>query len=261
MGAGALIAAWALPSAAALGAGAYLFWRHWWFWRNPRRTPPPGEGILSPADGTVVYVRRMEPGDEVVVSKRGRAARVSDITRQDMAGPKHLVGVFMSPFDVHYNRAPVSGEVAAVSHYPALTRNRHMGSMHLRSALRLLPIHANSPHIVENERTVTRFDGRVAGGALSCYVIQIAGGSVCGIESSVPVGGGVERGQVFGMIRLGSQVDVVVPALPHLEPTVRPGERVRAGETVLFKVKGVHPEVASAAPSTATTRDTEDIKS
>jgi hypothetical protein len=40
--------------------GGYFFWRYVWFFRNPPRWPPPGENIVSPADGTVVYVNRLE---------------------------------------------------------------------------------------------------------------------------------------------------------------------------------------------------------
>ena len=48
-------------AAASLFFAAYLFWRYVWFFRNPRRAPPADAGIVSPADGTVVYVRSVEP--------------------------------------------------------------------------------------------------------------------------------------------------------------------------------------------------------
>jgi len=50
---------------------AYLYWRYVWFFRNPRRSPPAEAGIVSPADGTVVYVRSVEPGEQVVAIKQG----------------------------------------------------------------------------------------------------------------------------------------------------------------------------------------------
>ena len=85
---------------------ALLYWRHTWFFRNPLRDAPAAAGILSPADATVVYVKRVAPGDDVVVIKEGLAATVRNILKQDEPAPKLVVGIFMSPFDVRYNRAP-----------------------------------------------------------------------------------------------------------------------------------------------------------
>ena len=142
---------------------AYLYWRHVWFFRNPLREPPATEGILSPADGTVVYVKRVAPGEPVVIIKEGLAATVTDILKQDEPAPKIVVGIFMSPFDVHYNRAPVTGRVSMIRHHPAEGENLYMGMMHLRTLLHWLPLYGGSPHIVQNERTVTRFEGEYRG--------------------------------------------------------------------------------------------------
>src|SRR5208283_5391622 len=82
----------------ALGmVAAFLFWRYVWFFRNPDRTVAQGENIVSPADGTVVYVKRVQANEEVIVIKRGVAARIKDIVRQDMDAPKLVIGIFMSP--------------------------------------------------------------------------------------------------------------------------------------------------------------------
>lgn len=220
--------------AAAAAAAAWLYWRFVWFFRNPARTAPPGEGVLSPADGTVVYVKEVAAGEGVVSIKRGLAAGLQDIVREDLAAPKLLIGVFMSPFDVHYNRAPISGTVDFVRHYPGRGRNLHMGAMHWRILLGRLPYYRNSEHIVQNERTVTRIDGA----SLACYVVQIAAKTVAGIDSYVPPGGRVERGAIFGMIRVGSQVDVVLPLEAGVAVRVKPGDRVLAGETVLAEYAG-----------------------
>lgn len=215
------------------GVAAFLFWRYVWFFRNPPRTTPPGDNIVSPADGTVVYVKAVQPHEEVLVIKKGVAAGIKDIVREDMEAPKILIGIFMSPFNVHYNRAPLAGQVERITHYPAKTANLHMGPMHFRAVFNRSPFYENSLHILENERTVTRIRGRFKGSEMSCYVIQIAGKSVSGIDSYIPVGGDVGKGVVFGMIRIGSQVDVVLPLLDGMETKVRPGDRVLAGETVL----------------------------
>lgn len=219
---------------ALLITGAFLFWRYLWFFRNPPRTAPPGDNVVSPADGTVVYVKTVEPGDEVIVIKQGIAARIEDIVRQDMDSRKVIIGIFMSPFNVHYNRAPISGTVEQIVHHPPKSSNVHMGPMHFRTFFNQPPLYENSLHILENERTVTRIRGELKGAEVSCYVVQMAGKSVNGIDSYVPQGGEVCKGEVFGMIRIGSQVDLVLPQLPEMRTRVRPGERVRAGESILF---------------------------
>jgi phosphatidylserine decarboxylase len=215
--------------AAAAALAAWLYWRFVWFFRNPARAAPPGEGVVSPADGTVVYVKEVAPGAEVVSIKQGLAAGLKDIVREDVDVPKLLIGVFMSPFDVHYNRAPISGTVNFVRHHPGHGANLHMGPMHWRILLRRPPYYRGSAHIVQNERTVTRIDGE----SLACYVVQIAAKTVAGIDSYVQPGGRVERGAIFGMIRVGSQVDIVLPLKDGVAVRVKPGDRVRAGETVL----------------------------
>jgi phosphatidylserine decarboxylase len=215
--------------------GAFLYWRHVWFFRNPPRQPPAVTGILSPADGTVVYVKRVAPGEDVVVIKEGLAATVKDILKEDEPAPKNVVGIFMSPFDVHYNRAPVAGRVSTIRHYPAEGENLYMGMMHLRTLLNWLPLYGGSPHIVQNERTVTRFEGEYRGAPLPAYVVQIGSRGVNGIESHYAVGDVVERGAIFGMIRIGSQVDLIVPARDDLAIEVEPGDTVRAGETILIR--------------------------
>jgi len=216
-------------------ACSYLFWRYFWFFRNPGRSVPEGENVISPADGTVVYVKRVEPHEPVVSIKEKRNICLSDIVRADLSGTKLLVGIFMSPFNVHYNRTPISGRVERIQHHPARLRNHHMGSMHWRSVLKRFPIYKHSVHVVENERTVTRFSGHFKGWPVSCYVVQIAGGSVNGIDSYIWEGSLVEKGSVFGMIRIGSQVDLIITCTESMDVKVRPGERVKAGETVLIE--------------------------
>jgi phosphatidylserine decarboxylase len=219
--------------AALAAAAVYLFWRRIWFYRNPARVAPAGEGIVSAADGTVVYVKKVEPGKPVISIKQGLAATLADILHEDDPLPKLLVGVFMSPFDVHYNRAPVSGTVDFVRHHPGRGPNLHMGPMHWRILRRREPYYAGAEHIVQNERTVTRINGAMNGAPLSCYVVQIAAKTVAGIDSYVKPGEALEKGAIFGMIRVGSQVDVVLPWRDGMHVRVRPGDRVRAGETLL----------------------------
>jgi phosphatidylserine decarboxylase len=151
-----------------------------------------------------------------------------------MASEKVLIGVFMSPFDVHYNRAPLTGVVESIRDYPPRRRNVHMAHMHLRTHLKMMPFYRNSLHVIQNERKVTKITGDYKGEPLSCYVIQIAGKRVNGIDSFVAEGDTVNRSTLIGMIKIGSQVDLLVPYRAGMEMKVRPGDKVRAGETVLI---------------------------
>jgi phosphatidylserine decarboxylase len=220
---------------AVLLVGGAVFWRYVWFFRNPVRTPPAEAGILSPADGTVVYVRQVEPGEDVVVIKQGVRATVKDILREDADQTMLVIGIFMSPFDVHYNRAPLDATVGFIRRHPARGENAHMGPMHWRSLFNVAPHYEGSVHIVQNERAVTHFVGEYRGATLACYVVQIGARTVNGIDSYFAPGQRVARGATFGMIRIGSQVDLIVPWRNDLALQVKPGETVRAGETILIK--------------------------
>jgi phosphatidylserine decarboxylase len=189
---------------------------------------------LSPADGTVVYVRSVGPGEEVVAIKKGVRATIRDILRENVDEAKLVIGIFMSPFDVHFNRAPLDAKVGFIHHHPAVGRNAHMGAMHWRTLFKLEPYYADSVHIVRNERTVTHFAGYYRGSDLSVYVVQIGARTVNGIDSYYEPGERVARGTTFGMIRVGSQVDLIVPQPDSFQVKVRPGDRVRAGETILM---------------------------
>ncbi len=213
---------------------AYLAWRHLWFYRDPRRTVPEAPGIVSPADGTVVYARHVAAGEDVIVIKQGLAAKVSDLVREDEAAAKIVIGIFMSPFDVHFNRAPLTATVDRITRHPG-QGNAHMGPMHWRTVVNKAPHYENSVHIVRNERTVTRFVARYRDALLPFYVVQIGARTVNGIDCYFAEGEQVERGAKFGMIRIGSQVDLVLPLQDGLEVLVVPGQRVRGGETILVR--------------------------
>jgi len=73
----------------------------------------------------------------------------------------------------------------------------------------------------------------VTGAPLAVYVVQIGARTVNGIDSYFRPGDRVTRGETFGMIRVGSQVDLIVPRRSGLVAGVAPGDRVRAGETIV----------------------------
>jgi phosphatidylserine decarboxylase len=135
---------------------------------------------------------------------------------------------------VHYNRTPLTGRVEFIHHHPARDKNHNMASMHWRTVLGRRPFYRQSMHIIENERTVTKIQAEFVGKPFPYYIVQIAGKSVDGIDSYFKPGEILEAGQIFGMIRIGSQVDLVVPDLPGMQVKVNSGEKVRAGETILI---------------------------
>ncbi len=227
---------WWLAPPLALAAG-YLYWRYVWFFRNPERVSPPGENIVSPADGTVVYVRLVKAHQEVLTIKQGLSAGLTDIVKEDLDYPKLSIGIFMSPFNVHYNRIPLAGRVEFIKHHPAQPANLPMTPMHWRIMLDCRPFYRQARHIIQNERKVTRIASTYKGDRFPYYVVQIAGKSVNGIDSYVEPGEEVHKGKIFGMIRIGSQVDLVLPYRPGMEIMAWPGDRVRAGETTIGWLK------------------------
>ncbi len=176
---------------AALGLLLSLF--SLWFFRNPDRAPPSGTGIVvSAADGRIVYAGESPPGRYALV-----------------AGKR--VSVFMSGVDVHVNRAPVSGRVAAVRY--------HKGAFHVASV--------DKASLMNEQNGVAI----VTPGGRTVTYVQIAGMIARRIVCDLKEGDAVRQGQRVGMIRFGSRVDLYLPAEVRLSVAV--GDRVRAGESVI----------------------------
>lgn len=195
---------------AALGAWAALRWAGWWwvvesvvlvlaiwllvFFRNPERNGPRGDRyVIAPADGKIVStVETDEPA-----FLHTRALRIS---------------IFMSVFDVHVNRYPVSGTVA-YRHYNA-------GQF----------LHAAADKAsLENEQSSIGIEGPHG----LVLVRQIAGLIARRIVTDANVGDAAAQGTRLGMIRFGSRVDVYVPLTARPASRVQVGDRVAAGATVL----------------------------
>ena len=166
------------------------------FFRDPERSPPEGEGlILSAADGKVVSIKKIE-GNKV---PEGGGTRVS---------------VFLSPLDVHINRAPIRGSVEEVTYRKGrflAAFKEEASSSNERNALR----------IVDSQ-------GRRLG------VVQIAGILARRIVCYVKPGDSLERGQKLGMIMFGSRVDLFLPERSRVE--VVQGQKVKAGESVIGRL-------------------------
>lgn len=186
------------------------------FFRNPVRVIPGGQNdIVSPADGRVIYIKELESNQIPVTIKKKRVAHISEITKTDiLEQPCYLIGIAMTLFDVHYNRAPIDGKVIMVKHTPGTS------------------IGLNTPEsTLTNERNTTVFereDGVKAG------VVQIAARGVNRCIVMSKEGEVLNRGQIFGKIRWGSQADLIIPR--NCEIMVREGEQVHAGSTIVAKI-------------------------
>lgn len=179
----------AAAGAIVLAVGAFAAW----FFRDPERTPPDREGIvISGADGKVVDVSEGAPPH----AASGRYKRVS---------------VFMSPLNVHVNRAPVEGEVTSIKHTAG----------EFRAAF-------NDYASEHNERNLIVFADKQG---RAHAMVQIAGylarRIVCRVHPHEPV----LMGQRVGIIMFGSRVDHFLP--PEYRATVAVGDHVKAGETVI----------------------------
>ena len=165
------------------------------FFRDPPRssTAPP-DAVLSPADGKVLSVGRAPDA----MSARGLPQQVS---------------IFMSPANVHVNRAPISGTAREVRHTPGAK----------------LPAFRDKASEL-NEHSFVFLEGPL--GALAYK--QIAGSLARRVVCDLSVGQDVERGQRVGLIKFGSRVDLFLPANAVLDVGV--GQRTRAGLTQVARL-------------------------
>jgi phosphatidylserine decarboxylase len=197
-----------------LGSGLGFGFLAFRFYRDPERKPPDREDvILSPADGDVVYVRSSEKGTLPVSTKRGRCFTLSELIKTTLPSEDAVVvGISMNFLNVHVNRAPWAGRVVFQKCFPG-----RFGS--LRRAEMLF----------ENERATTVIESE----HYHVAVVQIASRLVRQIAVFVREGQDVGLGQRMGVIRLGSQVDLVLPVRKTLRVVVKPGDKLRAGESIV----------------------------
>lgn len=161
-----------------------------YFFRDPDRTPPSGENlILSPGDGKVIVHETRTVGD---------------------GAQFQLVSIFLSVFNVHVNRIPISGKISHIQHIP--------GRFH----------RAFEPEAVtENERTEIIVDSRFG----NVRFAQVAGILARRIVCRLQIGDTVARGARFGLIRFGSRIDLFLD--PSVKVEVKIGDRVEGGVSVI----------------------------
>ena len=170
-----------------------------WFFRNPRRVVPAEPGlVISPADGKVVEIEEIEHDDFI-------------------RGPAIKIGIFLSIFNVHINRTPVAGRVIGLIYRPGKYLN----------ALRPESARENEQLAVLLEQDGPKHRGMI--------VRQITGAIARRIVCWLKPGDQLGRGEQFGMIKLGSRTELVIPAEAGLQILVRPGDKVQAGTSVMAK--------------------------
>ncbi|MDD2558080.1 MAG: phosphatidylserine decarboxylase family protein [Desulfuromonadaceae bacterium] len=167
-----------------------------YFFRNPDRTIPQDDDIVvAPADGKVVYVGKV---------------------REDrfLQGEVYKVSIFMSVFNVHVNRVPISGTVVDQFYTKGSFMNASLDKASTENE--------QAGMIIEDKRK-NKF-----------LVVQIAGLIARRIVSYPVTGAVLERGQRYGLIRFGSRVDVYMPTNAQLQVSL--GDRCIGGETVLSRL-------------------------
>jgi phosphatidylserine decarboxylase len=189
------------------------------FYRDPDRTPLETENvIISPADGQVIYVNNVDNGSSLVSTKGNNKYQLNEILSTDLlAEPAYLVGIDMNILNVHVNRSPIRGNI--------IFRKRIHG--------KFLSLRRQESEVL-NERVSTI----IGNGKFNIGVIQIASRLVRSIISYGNTGDIVDMGQRIGMIVFGSQVDVAIPRLKNLKIAVKPGDKVKAGVTIIARYEG-----------------------
>jgi phosphatidylserine decarboxylase len=169
------------------------------FFRHPPRVPPTRPGVVvAPADGLVCLIDTAAPPPELELGD-------AELTR---------VSIFLSLFDAHVQRAPVSGQVIAVQHRPG-----RFGSADLPAASD------------DNERNSVRI--RTEDG-VEIVAVQIAGLLARRIVCDVHPGDKLTIGDTYGLIRFGSRLDTYLPAGAAVSVSL--GQRAVGGETVLAEL-------------------------
>jgi phosphatidylserine decarboxylase len=169
-----------------------------YFFRDPERVIPEGKGLfVSPADGKVILIKDVYEKDYL------------------QAGAKEI-SIFMSPLNVHVNRAPCDGKVTYVKHTPGQFMAAYKDDASIK-----------------NENIVMALEGDQG----RVLVRQVAGFVARRAVCRVKPGDLLKRGERYGMIKFGSRLDVYLPADAKI--SIKPGDRVLAGETVIATV---HPD-------------------
>lgn len=167
------------------------------FFRDPVRVLPDGvkeNDIISPADGKVIVIEEIE--EDLYLKSQAK-----------------MIGIFLSPLNVHINRIPVSGKIDFIKY----VKGDYTVAFDHKSSER-------------NERTLIGINSS----KFKVMFKQIAGYVARRIVCTLQSGDNVKQGEKFGMIRFGSRVDVILPLNSVVKVSV--SQRVRGGLTILAEV-------------------------
>ena len=188
------------------------------FYRDPERRPPnESDALLSPADGKVIYIKKLPAGQILESEKKGRRLVLSELSGTDLSTHElWQIGISMVFTDVHVNRAPIEGRVTMVKHRPG-------AFLSLRKE--------EATNVNERQTMMIEKNG------LQIALVQIASRLVRRIEAYVSEGEEVVLGQRIGIIKFGSQVDLFVPVAALSALNVKLDQQLTAGETIIGRAK------------------------
>lgn len=185
------------------------------FFRFPLRKPVKNDkAIVSPADGNIIYIKKIEQGDIPMSTKEGVTATLSEFTNVELNYPCWIIGINMTPFDVHRNATPIAGKIVM---------NKHFDGKFLSLK--------DPDAIKQNERNTIVIDN----GRHQVGVVQTASKLVKRIVTYKNIGDNVDQCEWFGMIKFGSQVDVIIPC--EYEIVVDLKQQVYTRKTILATLK------------------------
>jgi len=183
------------------------------FYRDPERKAPEGNNIVSPADGKIISILKVK--DNMVNVNKHFLGKIQTLTK-DIAKECCVISIFMSPFDVHVNRAPVGGKIISIKH----EKGKYFTAFDIKKSLM-------------NEKNEITIKNKKIG---KIKVIQIAGFLARRIICSVNKNEKINKTQRIGKIVLGSQVTLILP-FEKIVLKARKGQKVVGGETIIAKIK------------------------
>src|SRR3989344_828821 len=166
------------------------------FYRDPERKIPKGNNIVVPADGRIISI--VKTNEKNIDIKKGVFGKIKTLTK-NIAKECYVISIFMSPFDVHINRAPIEGIVKSIRY----TKGKFFGAYNLEKSLE----NEKNEIIIQNKNTKVK-------------VIQIAGFLARRIKCYAKQNQKVNKGQKIGMIALSSQTTLIVPARASLKARI-----------------------------------------
>jgi phosphatidylserine decarboxylase len=216
-----------------LGHIWFYWFRHVYFYRDPRRVAPDGENlILSAADGRLLYIYKVK-GGEIISDKKGQKIRIHEIAKTEFKEQDGwLLSVYMSPFDVHFNRAPISGKISTLHYYqtgtnlPMVDMWEYINFAFLRKAVNMFA----ARYHLENERMTMKIENK----DITLFIILIADKFVNKITKYFSEDQELSPGDKIAFIQRGSQTELFIP-YENIEFEATVGQQVYAGKTILGK--------------------------